>query len=155
MSSGTASYIRAITSRCPAVADDEEWHSTHFFKPFTSYDARLMGIYYAARLMLIRMLRHTRVFKVMHQHGYRAPSAVPVSPELETFFIHTSRNMAELAVLICRCCPLAQSEKYGFAIVYQTLSLRVAYRAARIKPVRHPPFGHLRLLQVPYRPWRL
>ncbi|KAK9342498.1 hypothetical protein V1522DRAFT_415931 [Lipomyces starkeyi] len=49
---GTDSYIRAISSRCPAVADDEEWHSTHFFKPLircpTSCDARLMGIYYAA-----------------------------------------------------------------------------------------------------------
>ncbi|KAK9327145.1 hypothetical protein V1520DRAFT_349630 [Lipomyces starkeyi] len=129
---GTDSYIRAMTTRCPAVAD-EEWHSTHFFKPLircpTSYDARLMGIYYAARMMLIRMLQHTRVFKVMNQHGYREPSAVLVSPELETFFIHTSRKMTELAVLICRCCPLAQPEKYGFAVVSQTLSLRVACRA--------------------------
>ncbi|KAK9342686.1 hypothetical protein V1522DRAFT_281237 [Lipomyces starkeyi] len=131
----TDSYIRAITSRCPAVADDEEWHSTHFFKPLisypTSYDARLIGIYYAARMMLIHMLQHTHVFKIMHQHGYRDPSAVLVSPGLEAFLIHTSRNMAELAVLICRSYPLMQSEKYGFGIVNRTLSLRLACRVLR------------------------
>ncbi|KAK9312021.1 hypothetical protein V1524DRAFT_456886 [Lipomyces starkeyi] len=131
----TDSYIRAITSRCPAAADDEEWHSTHFFKPLiscpTSYDARLIGIYYAAWMMLIQMVQHIRVFKVMHQHGYRDPSAVLVSPGLEMFLIHTSRNMAELAVLICRSCPQMQSEKYGFAILNLTLSLRLASRALR------------------------